>query len=81
MLNNNKNIVIKRQELKGVFNDVLTRIDDIQSTAMDGFDDDYLNAYQSLADIVKMCDDFYIFVDYAKQCYNLDKKPHLHKSK
>ena len=52
-------------KLTELLNNSILIIDTIQKTAINGFDDDYLNAYKSLEEIVELCDKL---ADYIKQC-------------
>lgn len=64
----------KQHKLTELLNNSILIIDTIKATAINGFDDDYLNAYKSLEEIVELCDKL---ADYIKQCNSLDKSPDL----
>ena len=68
-------IMLKQQhKVTEMLNNTILSIDTIQKIAINGFDDDYYNAYKSLEEIVELCDKL---VDYIKQCRSLDKSPDL----
>lgn len=67
--------MLKQHKLTELLNNSILIIDTIKATAIkataiNGFDDDYLNAYKSLGKIVELCDRL---LDYIKQCNSLDK--------
>lgn len=66
--------MLKQHKLTELLNNSILIIDTIKATAINGFDDDYLNAYKSLEEIVELCDKL---TDYIKQCNSLDKSPDL----
>lgn len=66
--------MLKQHKLTELLNNSILIIDTIKATAINGFDDDYLNAYKSLEEIVELCDRL---LDYIKQCNSLDKSPDL----
>lgn len=66
--------MLKQHKLTELLNNSILIIDTIKATAINGFDDDYLNAYKALGEIVELCDKL---VDYIKQCNSLDKSPDL----
>ena len=57
--------MLKQQKFTELLNSSILIIDTIKATAINGFDDDYLNAYKSLEEIVELCDKL---ADYIKQC-------------
>ena len=57
--------MLKQHKITELLNNTILTIDTIQKTAINGFDDDYLNAYKSLEEIVELCDKL---ADYIKQC-------------
>lgn len=61
--------MLKQHKLTELLNNSILIIDTIKATAINGFDDDYLNAYKSLEEIVELCDKL---ADYIKQCNSLD---------
>lgn len=67
-------MMLKQHKLTELLNNSILIIDTIKATAINGFDDDYLNAYKSLEEIVELCDKL---ADYLKQCNYLDKSPDL----
>ena len=67
-------MMLKQHKITELLNNTILTIDTIQTIAINGFDDDYLNAYKSLEEIVKICDKL---ADYIKQCRSLDKSPDL----
>lgn len=67
-------MMLKQHKLTELLNNSILIIDTIKATAINGFDDDYLNAYKSLGKIVELCDRL---LDYIKQCNSLDKSPDL----
>lgn len=67
-------MMLKQHKLTELLNNSILVIDTIKQTAINGFDDDYLNAYKSLEEIVELCDKL---VGYIKQCNSLDKSPDL----
>lgn len=67
--------MLKQQKLTELLNNAILIIDTIKATAINGFNDDYLNAYRrALGEIVELCDKL---ADYIKQCNSLDKSPSL----
>lgn len=70
-------MILKQHKLTELLNNSILVIDTIKATAINGFDDDYLNAYKSLEEIVKLCDKLFRFVDNVRQCYSPDKSPDL----
>ena len=67
-------MMLRQHKLTELLNNSILIIDTIQKTAINGFDDDYYNAYKSLGEIVELCDKL---ADYIKQCNSLDKSPDL----
>lgn len=74
--------MLKQQNnFDNLLNNTILTIDTIKKLAIKGFDDvnynDYFKAHKSLDEIVRLCNKFFIVIDYIKQCYSLDKSPDL----